>query len=473
MIDKVATLVSLKPLDETWRKTLFESVTFKAAHAPFAYVSGLFRSLLSGREKKLGAFLQNAAFGLTVLLFALIWLPQFASDKEGLAIVALIALVLSITGRLAGGEEARKPTAIDALVLLFFGAHIISACSSHYMAASIRGLAKVAVYIASYFLFTSVATTPRKRVILLGALILGAFGCSLYGLYQYKIGVAPLATWEDPTIESKGTRIYSTLGNPNLLAGYLVPLIPVSACLSIYFLIRRNFIAFLPAAAAFVVILAACVLTGSRGGFIGIGCDLALLGVVLSAWLWHKSPKSRPFIIAACVLAPICLALAVHFIPSVEQRITSIFVGREHSSNSYRMNVWIASWQMFVDNWWFGIGTGNQAFRLAYGLYMRSSFDALGTYCVPLEVAVETGVIGLLIFAVILLAFMSRAHINFWRQDAGATRWIFCAAAIAIAGMMAHGLVDTVFYRPQVHFIFWLLIAVVVAGDADNARETT
>lgn len=41
---------------------------------------------------------------------------------------------------------------------------------------------------------------------------------------------------------------------------------------------------------------------------------------------------------------------------------------------------------MFKDNWWIGVGPGNTAFRLAYGLYMKSGFDALGTYCVPLEV---------------------------------------------------------------------------------------
>ncbi len=61
----------------------------------------------------------------------------------------------------------------------------------------------------------------------------------------------------------------------------------------------------------------------------------------------------------------------------------------------------------------FGIGVGNQAFRLAYGLYMRSGFDALGAYCVPLEIAVETGVFGLLAFAVLLLAILCRAHLNF------------------------------------------------------------
>jgi putative inorganic carbon (HCO3(-)) transporter len=140
-----------------------------------------------------------------------------------------------------------------------------------------------------------------------------------------------------------------------------------------------------------------------------------------------------------------------------------MFAGREHSSNSYRFNVWISSWQMFLDNWWFGIGPGNSTFRLAYGLYMRSGFDALGTYCVPLEVAVEAGVIGLATFGWLLVTVMARAHQCFWSSGDAQVRWLAAAAAAAIAGMMLHGLVDTVFYRPQVQFVFWLMVASVVA----------
>ena len=38
--------------------------------------------------------------------------------------------------------------------------------------------------------------------------------------------------------------------------------------------------------------------------------------------------------------------------------------------------------------------------------------------------------------------------------------WIIAAIA-TLAGMMVHGLVDTVWYRPQVQLLWWLAIAIV------------
>ena len=57
----------------------------------------------------------------------------------------------------------------------------------------------------------------------LSLFIFSAFIVSLYGLYQWHIKVPPLALWDDPDSNYKITRVYSFLGNPNLLGGYLLP----------------------------------------------------------------------------------------------------------------------------------------------------------------------------------------------------------------------------------------------------------
>ncbi|MNL44965.1 hypothetical protein D3C87_1675770 [compost metagenome] len=36
------------------------------------------------------------------------------------------------------------------------------------------------------------------------------------------------------------------------------------------------------------------------------------------------------------------------------------------------------------------------------------------------------------------------------------------AAIAALVGLMIHGMVDTVFYRPSVQILFWLTLAVVI-----------
>ena len=112
---------------------------------------------------------------------------------------------------------------------------------------------------------------------------------------------------------------------------------------------------------------------------------------------------------------------------------------------------------MFMDNWWFGVGPGNSTFPLAYGLYMKSGFDALGTYCVPLEIGVECGLLGLVSAGILTVALYARAHLAFW-QNPGA-RWMALGLTAALSGLIVQGLVDTVFYRPQVQFLFWLVVS--------------
>lgn len=133
---------------------------------------------------------------------------------------------------------------------------------------------------------------------------------------------------------------------------------------------------------------------------------------------------------------------------------------RSDSSNSFRFNVYHSCIQMFKDNWLLGIGCGNQNFREVYGLYMRTGFDALSAYNIYLETAVESGV-----FA--LASFVSFLGINIYK----AVKFIFknkivdsvyvLAALLSLTGMLTHGFVDTVFFRPQIQFTFWIMIGII------------
>jgi putative inorganic carbon (HCO3(-)) transporter len=423
----------------------------------------------------LGNFLQNSACFVVILLFVILGFPQFANDKEALAIVIAFALTLRLVGTILGGRQKYFFSIVDGLVLLFFAINIIAAFSSHYLMPSLHGLMKLAVYIGAYFLFVAIMQINRTQRIfaICAGLVLCGFAVACYGLYQYKIGVAPLATWEDPTIEDKVTRIYSTLNNPNLLAGYLLPILPISMVMTIITFLRNKMwrIASLFFLISSISIFLAIILTGSRGAYIGLACSLFCFFVICMMWLWQKKPKTRIFLVLICILLPVIALFAIHSMPSLEHRITSIFVGREHSSNSYRLNVWHSSYLMFLDNWWFGIGPGNKTFRLIYGLYMESGFDALGTYCVPLEIAVETGIFGLIAFFAMLIVIFARAHIITWLTENAYERWLVIGAITAIVGIMSHGLVDTVFYRPQVQFIFWLMVAIVVACSLPQQNQ--
>lgn len=461
---------SLASLDESWRRALAESVPGRLGGS----MAHSLKSMLSSEAlAKLGSICQSLAFAIMVLLFAVIGLHNFVNDKVVLALVSLSGLGLWSIGYLLGGKERRTPTAIDAIVLLYLAANTVATFASHYFTESLDGLSKVVVFVASYFFFTAVLEqSDRRKVAVISALLICTLYMALFGLYQYKIGVAPLATWEDPSVLDKTTRIYSTLDNPNLFAGFLVPTIPLSLALAVAALASKRYLLALAPAAISAVALVACILTGSRGSYIALAAIFAVLGLIAASWFFVKLPaRFKPIPLIILALGVVAVIAAVLLVPALNQRVVSIFAGSEHSSNAYRMTVYRASLEMLKDNWWFGVGPGNKAFRLAYGLYMRSGFDALGTYCVPLEVAVECGLVGLFVFAGLIGSCLSRAHMVFWSPEVSSfRRWLSAGTAAAIVGLMAHGLTDTVFYRPQVQFIFWLAVALAVSIHL-NARK--
>ena len=131
---------------------------------------------------------------------------------------------------------------------------------------------------------------------------------------------------------------------------------------------------------------------------------------------------------------------------------------RNDSSNSFRFNVYHSCLDMFKDNWLLGIGVGNQNFREIYGLYMKTGFDGLSAYNIYLETAVESGIFALIAFLGFLFFIIKKGIKNL-------SNIYTLAALISIAGILIHGFVDTVFFRPQIQFTFWIMAAIIRSID--------
>ena len=123
---------------------------------------------------------------------------------------------------------------------------------------------------------------------------------------------------------------------------------------------------------------------------------------------------------------------------------------------------------MFKDNWILGIGVGNKNFREIYGLYMKTGFDALSAYNIYLETAVESGIFALIAFLGFLFTVCYQG-IKFVLSSENIEKIIYISACvIAIFAIMFHGLVDTIYFRPQLQFVFWTYIAVITAILSDK-----
>jgi putative inorganic carbon (HCO3(-)) transporter len=127
------------------------------------------------------------------------------------------------------------------------------------------------------------------------------------------------------------------------------------------------------------------------------------------------------------------------------------------------MNVWAAVVDMIRDRPVLGIGPGNEAFNKIYPLFQRPRFSALSAYSIFLEVTVEAGIFGLSCFLWLLLITLTIGWNGLRSMQQTANRqgfWLIGAIA-ALVGMLGHGLVDTVLYRPEINTLWWLMIATI------------
>jgi putative inorganic carbon (HCO3(-)) transporter len=453
---------SLNSLTDRFWQTLTLSTLPLSRWQGSSYLSrpiGLLRTWRQGSWLMQWADPIGAAF--VAIAFALA--PFVSTALIGVLLIASAGFWVVLT--LSDDAETRF-SPIHLLVLLYWAIASVATALSPVKAAAFSGWVKLTLYLILFALMSRVLRSPRLRRWLIAVYLHVALIVSVYGLRQFRyFGVEEPATWTDPTSASADvTRVYSYLGNPNLLAGYLVAAVALSFAAIFAW---REWGAKVLAGVMFVVNSACLVLTYSRGGWIGFVMAGFVCLVLLVYWWSPKLPKRwRKWAIPATIgIVAIAVLLAVMAVDPLRDRAMSIFAGREDSSNNFRINVWLSAIEMIRDRPIIGIGPGNDAFNKIYPLYMKPKYSALSAYSVLLETAIETGVVGLVAFLWLLLVALHQGclHLQRLRQTGNPDGYWLIAAIATLAGMMMHGLVDTVWYRPQVNMLWWLAMAIVAS----------
>ena len=408
--------------------------------------------------------LEWLAGGLLTLLLA--GLPFFT--RAGLTLLIAATGALWLLWSLVSPPDRIRP--IGGWLLLFLGIAALATGFSPVPAAAAKGLLKLLGYLGVYALASKLLlSNSRWWDRLLAALLCGGLGSSVLALRQLYSNAEELARWADPNSITEGTiRIYGPLGNPNLLAGYLLALLPLAALAVLRWQGwgRRLF-----AIATLGLAGSSIVLTYSRGGWVGLMVGMAVLVLLLllrstREWpaLWRRLVPLLILLLGAALLA-----IAVTKLEPIRTRVSSLLAGRGDSSNNFRINVWLASIEMIQDRPWIGIGPGNNAFNSIYPLYQQPKFNALSAYSLPLEILVETGIAGLLA-CLGLLQSSVRLGLQGLRIDDPAAGTALASLA-AIAGLLGQGIADTIFFRPEVQIIGWFCLATLTSLPA-NKRTT-
>ena len=388
----------------------------------------------------------------------------FPSDYIGL--IAVFTTILTVIKLLFVKGEKLEATKAEIWLLAYFMLVVVSLAGSSLFALSLKGFIKTFIYLGFYLSIAHFLKNNKDKIFpifLTIGLCISFEG--LMGFLQNFAHVEEISTWQDVSKlnpEEVMTRVYGTLKpyNPNLLGGYFVAGIPaLYAVVAALFADKKYNFAIIGGICAILSSIA-LFLTGCRGSYIGMMVILGGTFLVSAKYLWQNYKAIYISIVGGCVAL---MTSAILLSASIRARILSIFAMRQDSSNSFRFNVYQSSFNMFKENWLLGIGCGNKNFREIYGIYMRTGFDALSAYNIFLEIAVESGIFALIAFlGFIITNIVDGVRIILKSTDT--KQVIFLSAAVmSICALMVHGLVDTVFFRPQLQFIFWTMAAVISA----------
>ncbi len=388
----------------------------------------------------------------------------FPSDYIGL--IAVFTTILTVIKLLFVKGEKLEATKAEIWLLAYFMLVVVSLAGSSLFALSLKGFIKTFIYLGFYLSIAHFLKNNKDKIFpifLTIGLCISFEG--LMGFLQNFAHVEEISTWQDVSKlnpEEVMTRVYGTLKpyNPNLLGGYFVAGIPaLYAVVAALFADKKYNFAIIGGICAILSSIA-LFLTGCRGSYIGMMVILGGTFLVSAKYLWQNYKAIYISIVGGCVAL---MTSAILLSASIRARILSIFAMRQDSSNSFRFNVYQSSFNMFKENWLLGIGCGNKNFREIYGIYMRTGFDALSAYNIFLETAVESGIFALIAFlGFIITNIVDGVRIILKSTDTKQVIFL-SAAVISICALMVHGLVDTVFFRPQLQFIFWTMAAVISA----------
>lgn len=438
----------------------------------------MFSNLIRFTQEKTQYLYENSLFlqNIDKLIFAsviAVFLSSTVMSSDVIGFIALITVFLTIVKILTKPHEKLDCKNFELWLLAYFMIVIISLAGSTLFHLSLKGFFKTFTYLAFYFSMVQYLKSNRNKL----PYVLAAIGIcvsfeAVAGFFQNFAHVDEISTWQDVSKlnpEEVMTRVYGTLKpyNPNLLGGYFVAGIPSLYALAAYYFAGKKLKFSLTALAFALLSTITLFLTGCRGSYIGMMVILISMFAVSAKYLWNNYKQIYLTAVGSVIAFG---TAAVLFVSSLRARVLSIFAMRQDSSNSFRFNVYHSSVEMFKDNWLLGIGVGNQNFREIYGLYMKTGFDALSAYNIFLEIAVESGIFALIAFMGFLITLIKNS-INFILKSTDTKAVIISSAAIiSIIAVCIHGLVDTVFFRPQIQFIFWTMVAVArtVIFTTDN-----
>ncbi len=391
-------------------------------------------------------------------------------SQRVLSLAALAAWSWDIL--LRGGRIRRTP--VDWLILAFLVWVAISAVLSIHMPTALfgkyrrfEGWFSFLNYAVMYFLVLQLADRPRRILRLAQTIFFSGLVVGAYGVLQALGG--DILSWGQLPFEAN--RSFSTYGNPDLLAGFLMFGAFVSLGLAIA---EKNLV--WRGVYWFGFLLNALVIVTAFARSAWVASIPALAFFVLLAIRQKASWKLEDWVFAGVagsgVTAFIVRSLSAdNDVMNFAKRVVSIFQFDQGSAKT-RFQIWSAAWEAIKDRPIFGFGP--DTFRLIFPKYKPYEYvkdagylsvaDNVHNY--PLQLAAGIGVPGAVMFYSIMGWAAARSFKVVWSREQGPNRMVLAGLWAACAGYIVHlmfGLSVT-----GTSFLLWVCMAAVLSPTATS-----
>lgn len=286
---------------------------------------------------------------------------------------------------------------------------------------------------------------------LTGLLVVSSTLLFIYSVMQWQgLNLFP---W-DAALTRSG-RSTGSLGNPNLLGGFASAVVPLGVSLLVGMGRGSTFVRRLLASLfAFLAVLAV-IASGTRGSLIGLSAGCGFLAV------WYIRSKKLPLKKTLPVVFVFLVIAGAAAIPMSGRLAELDPEAREQGTLQVRKLIWSGAYSVFLQNPLFGHGPGS--FQILYPEHRNPDYSILGvshntlhTHCEYLEILVDLGVIGIILWGFVLFFSLKKF------SNASPVRM---GAFAGIAGMLAEAMVSVHLRWPPTAWLLSFLFLVFIASE--------
>ena len=408
------------------------------------------------------------AFGLYLPLEFVIrdqlHLAALSSVWEELFILVAVAMILWRRA-LRQTTAIRRETPLDCWLLLFAAVgYLLMVLVRPYPDVAAAGYRIVMEYLIWFFLIVRLVENDGDFRVLWITLLLLLAVLALHGLYQYAVAVEIPATWTSQTEMDVRTRVFSLTGSPNILGSLMVLLAPLAAG-GVYY--ARKPLAKLAFFALLACSLLTLLFTFSRGAWLGM-----IVAIVIFALFIDKR------LIALMVGG---MAAVLLLVPSITNRITYLFTSDFATASAVggRAMRWALGKTLLESNPWLGFGLGRYGGAVAMQNQILDKTETFAYYYLDnyyLKTTVEMGYIGMIFYALLLIALIVCALRCIQRsggslsalpgdpltRGVGQPRILAVSLFAGMMGVLMHCLFKNIFEEPYMTAYFWGMAAMLM-----------